>query len=358
VPLEGVTRPASAETSVERPGPSQPAPGRRTRLAALSALLALLLTTAVLEGGLRLLGRAPWTPDRDDRGQPVVFQPDPVLGWSNKEGRYLLHPYAPGAPATVLTNWSRGRRATRPEPTAKPRRIVIVGDSFTQGWAISDEETYPWKLQERFADFEVFNLGAGGYGTYQSLLALERYYAEIGGADLVIYGFLSFHDLRNVATAEWLKHLSLHSRRQGVRVPYVTLDASGALVRHPPTEYPSWPLREWLASVDLLEDAYARWTIGSRADDQALITERLVREMKLLAEGRHSRFLVAVLGLRDESDLRLLTQFKRDGVRYLSCEGVPTPQTTVPGEGHPNGVMNTFWADCIEKGIRAQNELR
>lgn len=330
----------------------------RLRLAVVSTVIILLMTGVMLEAGLRLLGRTAWTPSREDFGQPVVFQSDSELGWTNKEGRYQFHPFARDGEPTVLTNWSGGRRATSRAPSAKARKVVIVGDSFTQGWAISDEETYPWKLQERFPEFEVVNLGTGGYGTYQSLLALERYYTEVGSADLVVYGFLSFHELRNVATAEWLRHLSTHSRRQGVRVPYVTLDASGVLTRHPPTEYPAWPLRDWLASIDLLEDAYARWTIGSRADDQVGITERLVQEMRRLAEGRNSRFLVAVLGLRDESDVRILTDFGRDGVRYSSCEGVPTPETTVPGEGHPNGVMNTFWADCIAKGIGNAAVLR
>ena len=38
----------------------------------------------------------------------------------------------------------------------------------TQGWAIDDNETYPWKLQKRYPSLNVLNYGTGGYGSYQS----------------------------------------------------------------------------------------------------------------------------------------------------------------------------------------------
>ena len=57
---------------------------------------------------------------------------------------------------------------------------MVLGCSFVQGWALSDEETFAWKLQERFVRARVLNFGTAGYGTTQSLLALERYLEEPG----------------------------------------------------------------------------------------------------------------------------------------------------------------------------------
>ncbi len=70
-------------------------------------------------------------------------------------------------------------------------KIVIVGGSFVQGWAVSDQDTFAWKLQDRFADYDVLNLGTAGYGTYQSLLLIEDLFAGPPHVSLVICGTMT-----------------------------------------------------------------------------------------------------------------------------------------------------------------------
>jgi hypothetical protein len=68
---------------------------------------------------------------------------------------------------------------TKPEGTV---RLVFLGDSFTFGEGVRDDDTYPaqtaYLLQQHYPTpsphFESFNLGVGGYNTSQSLLLLER----------------------------------------------------------------------------------------------------------------------------------------------------------------------------------------
>ena len=54
--------------------------------------------------------------------------------------------------------------APLPDPVAK-RLIHTIGDSFTMGWGVNYESSYPAQLQELLSpEFAVLNLGMSGYG--------------------------------------------------------------------------------------------------------------------------------------------------------------------------------------------------
>ena len=70
---------------------------------------------------------------------------------------------------------------------------------------------------------------------------------------MALYGFYEGHEIRNVATADWLEMLSMMARRHfTISVPYATLGDDGVIVRHRPKSYPLWPLREHSAVITLL----------------------------------------------------------------------------------------------------------
>lgn len=54
----------------------------------------------------------------------------------------------------------------------KPK-LLVIGDSFTQATAVSDDRTYH-ALLKRHLGMEVFAYGAGGYGTLQEYLILDE----------------------------------------------------------------------------------------------------------------------------------------------------------------------------------------
>lgn len=58
-------------------------------------------------------------------------------------------------------------------PSAKGALILAVGDSFTEGWAVKDDETWPAHL-ERDTGRPVLNAGVRGYGLDQIVLRAER----------------------------------------------------------------------------------------------------------------------------------------------------------------------------------------
>lgn len=101
--------------------------------------------------------------------------------------------------ATLTTN-ARGLRGGRDHDYAKPpgrTRIVTLGDSFTFGDEVSDEETWPHQLEQLTPGVEVLNLGVHGYGHDQMLLYLREEGVRYA-PDVVLLGFLSDDMERNV----------------------------------------------------------------------------------------------------------------------------------------------------------------
>ncbi|MFO1378459.1 MAG: hypothetical protein U1F14_15795 [Steroidobacteraceae bacterium] len=62
---------------------------------------------------------------------------------------------------TILPDKHRITRPLADYSTQDAReKIWIFGCSYTEGWSLNDEETYPWLLQERFPDYdELANFG-------------------------------------------------------------------------------------------------------------------------------------------------------------------------------------------------------
>jgi lysophospholipase L1-like esterase len=79
--------------------------------------------------------------------------------------------------------------------TLRPPRILAIGDSFTQAVEVSDEEPY-YALLGRALAAEVFTYGAGGYGTLQEYLILDRYADQIQ-PDLLLWQYCSNDFMNN-----------------------------------------------------------------------------------------------------------------------------------------------------------------
>ncbi len=325
--------------------------------ARLRFLLAVLSTFAAGAGAewiVRARGGTPWTCASEREGEPAIHEFDPELGWRNKEGEYRVAAYTHRAPPTCVTMWPGGRRATsrdRPEPGSRARRVVVVGCSYTQGWAISDDETYAWRLQERFPEAEFFNYGTAGFGTLQSLLALERHYREQGEADVVLFGLSSVQAERNLGEASWLRTLAFGAVRQHVWAPWADLDERGQVRRHPLVRYPSLPWHESSALVALGERAYANWRYPAREGERFETTWKLVLALRDCAQAHGSTFVVAALGWSPG-----IQPYRREldgaGIPYVFCEPPFSTRLFVKGEGHPNGKMNEIWAEWMAPLVR------
>jgi hypothetical protein len=330
---------------------------KHVAFSAATAVLSIGLAFAGAEILLRASGRGPWRPIFIDPAQPVIYRPDPVLGWRHKEGEYRFPAFSPLGKAVRMRFEADASRATGAGPGAGSGTIAITGCSFTEGFAISDHETFAWKLQQRFPSMRVRNYGHGGYGTYQSLLLLEEVLSRRPAPAMALYAFFEGHEIRNVATADWLEMLSMMARRHStISVPYATLRDDGVIVRHPPKAYPRWPLRERSAAIAFLQHGYARWEARSRTSQRAAVTEQLLLEMKKACEASGTDFAVVLLNMNAENKARYSELLRNHQVAFADCAQPLLPEFQVLADGHPNQKLNAVWADCIAEAIGGRLE--
>jgi len=101
---------------------------------------------------------------------------------------------------TFLNTNTKGLRGTKDysyEKNPAKKRILVIGDSFTFGDEVNDNETYSYYLQERFPNAEVINMGMHGYGHDQILILLKEEGIKYQ-PDIVILGFLTEDMSRNI----------------------------------------------------------------------------------------------------------------------------------------------------------------
>lgn len=194
---------------------------RRILTNALIACITVLLTLAVLEAAVRVIG------DTDADGQftfmgyalepyalpikqlrdkvtlyfdhidrsPVIY--DAMLGWTYRPNKVWQA-------GTFTTNSAglRSRREYSEQPLSDTLRIALFGDSFTAGDEAVDDKMWGHQLERKLdrnhgIRAEVLNFGVGGYGIDQAFLKWQHQGRQYS-PDMVIFGFQSENLDRNV----------------------------------------------------------------------------------------------------------------------------------------------------------------
>ena len=182
-------------------------------LASLAATLLALEAGARLWKGVPLSYRRNFVETRIDLFRSVYpMRYDPYLGWIPKPGDYSRDNYW-GKSLTILDQGVRSNGRAR--GGTNTFTILAVGDSFTYGSQVADDETWPAEL-ERLSGARVINGGVFAYGLDQTVLRTERL-ADVLRPDLIVVSFIP----DNVNRAE-------RSVRTGTAKPYFEI-ANGAL---------------------------------------------------------------------------------------------------------------------------------
>lgn len=100
----------------------------------------------------------------------------------------------------------RGDKVALPKPEGT-KRLLFVGDSFTVGWGVKQDEAYPWlttSLVKGAAigqNVDLVNAAITAAGpTYYYLF--NKYHPELE-ADIVIIGFYVYNDITDLGRSEW-----------------------------------------------------------------------------------------------------------------------------------------------------------
>lgn len=189
------------------------------------------------------------------RDPASVFRYDADLGWSTRPG-------ARSRDGLFSIDGAGARRSGSTDPGDSVQRIVAVGDSFTFGDEVADDETWAEQLEGILdasgSPTEVINLGVNGYGVDQAVLRFERDGAPLA-PDVVLLGLQGENLLRNlnVVRAVYFPGTSMPLSK-----PRFILDGDGlALVNQPtppgeevlaalrdPTDQPLLEHERWLDS--------------------------------------------------------------------------------------------------------------
>ena len=142
----------------------------------LFAPVAIILVLALIEGlaSLGLLARDLTRSTRSAVAERQHTQYDEEIGWVNVPDRVVENMYGEGSSVTINGQGFRGLEDYAEAVPAGRRRILCSGDSFTLGYGVGDRETWCHVLEELVPDFQIVNMGQGGYGFDQSYLWYER----------------------------------------------------------------------------------------------------------------------------------------------------------------------------------------
>tara|TARA_B110000196_G_C21036399_1_gene610185 strand:+ start:32 stop:1051 length:1020 start_codon:yes stop_codon:yes gene_type:complete len=318
--------------------------------------LSVLLTLFFIEIILRFTGSKPSEKDTLlSIDEPITNKIDNELGWVTQKGVHRFKPWAKEGKITKLTINKDGSRFINSNNESLSK-IIFIGGSITQGWAVDDKETFSYFLQEKFTNHKLYNFGVGGYGGYQSLLTLERIFKEKDNVKNVIYGFLPHHEVRNVAAGSWLFLLNKFSRKGIVKLPYGSIDEKDTLIRNQPIEYIKLPWSEYFALIAKIEKKIMKFKSYKREKNQSQISLKIINNMNNLSIKNNSKFHIVTLEkFGDNRTEKYERFFEESKISNFNCYLPTKKKYGVPGDGHPNELSHKIISECIFKNLKSEN---
>ncbi|WP_447602932.1 SGNH/GDSL hydrolase family protein [Nitrospira sp. Nam80] len=240
-------------------------------------------------------------------GRVGALKLDPELGWRATEYyEETLTAKTKGGKSYPVHRSQRqyGFRLFGALNSTRPK-LLVIGDSYTQATAVSDDKTYAALISE-LLDMEVFAYGAGGYGTLQQYLILDRYVDEIK-PDLILWQYCINDFINN---DHELEQASLFNNN-GLTRPYWI---NGTVTYLSPK--PAWQeLREWIN-----QHSRFLYFIVSRIDRLQATTATTSVESIIEAQGfKHPGFLRA-LQVTDELMGRVRARVGATPIMAFSCD--------------------------------------
>jgi hypothetical protein len=316
----------------------------------LLAVLAVALTLGLAEVAAWVL-LPQWAPENGSR---TFWRYDELLGWSHRPGASGVHRHPDFAARVAISSQGLRDRVYPEARVAGLCRMLVVGDSFTWGFGVQQDEIWHERIEARHPDWEILNAGVAGYATDQELLYLEQRGLALR-PDAVL---LLFHPNDLLENAE-------HAT-SGYYKPYFERRTDGALeLRQVPVPPGTWEQRldRWLHfHTYLLYRLYhARKFVAAAREERARAAEpgrreapppRRRGEPRPQVPNKYDVDLTLTLGLLGRIDLRVREQ----GARFLLAS---VPLSDPPRSGLDEGLRARGIAHLwLDEAFRRQRDVR
>ena len=224
--------------------------------------------------------------------------------------------------------------------------IWVFGCSYTWGWCVDDEETFPWLIQQELSDYEVTNYGVPSYGSVHGLVQLRRA-LEKGSQkpDFAVFTYSDVHLERNVGTPSRLRALKrvtpyMDSRMRHLRA---RIDTRGSLVLS-------------LVSFDVPESEE-----DPSLEEQIRVTKAIFEEIFSICQDGDIAPILAVIETRFSGEQNIEGELADEVVAYCRSLGYDIVDMRVnfhgfwknreyncqPHDGHPNGEAHKLYAERL-----------
>lgn len=156
-----------------------------TRIASIAAVVvSVLLALAACELALRFIGWGPNAAAEHAR----LLQFDSTIGWTKVPSASVTYRWM-GSRVSETSN-SFGGRGPEFAPASDPaQRVLFLGDSFCEGYLVSDDEVFSAVLARQHPRLIPLNLGVAGYSTDQAYLLYQRLGANLRPQRVVLFFF-------------------------------------------------------------------------------------------------------------------------------------------------------------------------
>jgi hypothetical protein len=284
---------------------------------------------------------------------------DPLLGWVPRSDHFSAN-WSSNVDASGLR-----RNGVAEVPRNSGRPILAVGDSFTFGDDVEDDETWA-SLLERSVNRRVLNAGVSAYGVDQAVLRAERLLPTYDPS-LVILSFIS-NDIDRTEYSHFIYG-------GGEKPFFEMLDGRLTLRNSPvPRSNPRWKRIQCLLGFSMLADAILgrvapRWwrnlpdaPITRVHRDGERVSVELIARLDSLARSRHANFVAVALAARvggNERLPRVVNGLRSRGVEVLDLSAemlnLPTDQfeSLFLRGGHYTPATNRWLAERLHSFIRA-----
>jgi hypothetical protein len=330
----------------------------RFLLGLFGGVLISLISLAVIEVGLRACGLQPVKFAESKNIMPIVAL-DPVRGWRLIPSAMDMQHQETSTTVNYRIGWDGGRCVGNcydlPQLLVSRKPMVaLLGDSFTMGYGLHEENTAAYYLQQSLDDVQIINAGVAGYGPVQIAAHFFELAKQQPRLRKAVYLFPGFHEIRAVSPPSHSWRLAITNAARSIWMPYATIGSAGELVIHAPETFNL--KAKWLAEHTVLAthayDLLFALQSSERLKMKREVTTKLIDQMIGTAHVFGIELSILLIGHTRESSDFYREMLASKGVRVIEADSELVADSDLAFDlSHPGPIHQRYWGELIGSAL-------